>query len=204
MNCQGVTAAHSHQVTASAITKRPQHSQNAVAATPPTIHISITTSTRPRSRLCWRLPTSAPTPTSRASASASASASAASIRFGRRSSARQTYWNLRRRHGGVGGGGGGGGLGGRISGVPNDPSWTTADYSPSGGWFGPEEELALVSFHIPVASPATDPDDVVTCPDIREKLIPRDSPLLSHDNFGGGFVDDEDRIALNTMRLSSV
>ncbi|GIL60175.1 hypothetical protein Vafri_14804, partial [Volvox africanus] len=88
---------------------------------------------------------------------------------------------------------------------PNDPSWTTADFAQSAVGFGlVEEELALVSFHIPVASPTTDPVDVVTCPDVRERLVPRDSPLLCHDNFGGGFVDDEDRIALNTMRLSSV
>ncbi|KAG2487968.1 hypothetical protein HYH03_013408 [Edaphochlamys debaryana] len=67
-----------------------------------------------------------------------------------------------------------------------------------------DEELALVSFHIPVASPTTDPEDVVRVPHIRDLLVPRDSPLLAHDNFGGGFVDDEDRVALNTMSLAGI
>lgn len=35
-------------------------------------------------------------------------------------------------------------------------------------------------------------------------LPPSPSPLVPHDNWGGGFVDDGDRCALNTMRLASV
>lgn len=93
----------------------------------------------------------------------------------------------------------------RCAVLPHDASLNVTDFSPiAAGGYGPEEELALVSFHIPVASPTTDTSDVVVCPDIRNLLVLRDSPLLLHDNFGGGFVDDEDRIALNTMRLSSL
>ncbi len=37
-----------------------------------------------------------------------------------------------------------------------------------------DDELALVSFHIPVADPTTDPRDVVAVPHIRRLLVPRD------------------------------
>ncbi|PNH03885.1 6-phosphofructokinase 5, chloroplastic [Tetrabaena socialis] len=68
----------------------------------------------------------------------------------------------------------------------------------------PVEEPAIVSFHIPVATLQTDPRDALPVPDLRPLLVPRDSPLLPHNNWGGGFVDDEDRVALNTMHISSI
>eukprot|EP00967_Tisochrysis_lutea_P007402 scaffold8791_cov18-Tisochrysis_lutea.AAC.1 len=51
----------------------------------------------------------------------------------------------------------------------------------------------------PVAGPDTPPSDVLLCPDIREHLEPQDSPFLRHKNWDSGFVDDEDRVAINTL-----
>ncbi|EFJ49706.1 phosphofructokinase family protein [Volvox carteri f. nagariensis] len=46
-------------------------------------------------------------------------------------------------------------------------------------------------------------DAVLECPDMRSKLQPRPSPFVVHNNFGGGFVSDNDRVALNSMRFAS-
>ncbi|GLC45531.1 hypothetical protein PLESTB_001203600 [Pleodorina starrii] len=46
-------------------------------------------------------------------------------------------------------------------------------------------------------------DAVLECPEMRSKLLPRPSPFLVHNNFGGGFVSDQDRVALNSMRFAS-
>ncbi|GFR51324.1 hypothetical protein Agub_g13689 [Astrephomene gubernaculifera] len=46
-------------------------------------------------------------------------------------------------------------------------------------------------------------DSVLECPEIRTKLTPRPSPFVVHNNFGGGFVSDNDRVALNSMRFAS-
>lgn len=65
---------------------------------------------------------------------------------------------------GPGGGSGYGGYG--IVGASSDSSEVQVLLS--------DEELALVSFHIPVAYPTTDPRDVVAVPHIRRLLVPRD------------------------------
>eukprot|EP00877_Chromochloris_zofingiensis_P003270 jgi/Chrzof1/12944/Cz07g13120.t1_PFK2[v5.2] len=46
-------------------------------------------------------------------------------------------------------------------------------------------------------------EEVLACPDLRDKLAPRQSPFKAHNNFGGGFVDDRDRVALTAMRFAS-
>jgi len=46
-------------------------------------------------------------------------------------------------------------------------------------------------------------DEVLHCPDLKDKLAPRPSPFVSHNNFGGGFVSDSDRVALTSMRFAS-
>ncbi|KAG2446591.1 hypothetical protein HYH02_008576 [Chlamydomonas schloesseri] len=38
---------------------------------------------------------------------------------------------------------------------------------------------------------------------MRAKLVVRPSPFVAHNNFGGGFVSDHDRVALNSMRFAS-
>ncbi|KAG2484165.1 hypothetical protein HYH03_016979 [Edaphochlamys debaryana] len=141
-----------------------------------------------------------PAPLGRRRPPAAAPAAAAAGRFGIRGT------------GGARGGGGGSGAAARGPAPPSaspEPGPMSAREASgySTGAFGigaADEELALVSFHIPVASPTTDPEDVVRVPHIRDLLVPRDSPLLAHDNFGGGFVDDEDRVALNTMSLAGI
>eukprot|EP00197_Chlamydomonas_leiostraca_P002149 CAMPEP_0202858042 /NCGR_PEP_ID=MMETSP1391-20130828/732_1 /ASSEMBLY_ACC=CAM_ASM_000867 /TAXON_ID=1034604 /ORGANISM="Chlamydomonas leiostraca, Strain SAG 11-49" /LENGTH=533 /DNA_ID=CAMNT_0049536911 /DNA_START=71 /DNA_END=1672 /DNA_ORIENTATION=+ len=46
-------------------------------------------------------------------------------------------------------------------------------------------------------------DQVLEVPNLRTKLTPRKSPFADHNNFGGGFVSDEDRVALNSMKFAS-
>lgn len=45
--------------------------------------------------------------------------------------------------------------------------------------------------------------DVLECPSLREHLDPRPSPFASHTNYGGGFVNDEDRVSLFSIRFAS-
>lgn len=46
-------------------------------------------------------------------------------------------------------------------------------------------------------------DEVLQCPQIRDRLTPMDSPFKEHNNFGGGFVHDDDRVALSALRFAS-
>lgn len=50
---------------------------------------------------------------------------------------------------------------------------------------------------------ANNPDEVLEVPSLRAKLEARPSPFKTHNNFGGGFVSDLDRVALNSMRFGS-
>jgi 6-phosphofructokinase 1 len=43
----------------------------------------------------------------------------------------------------------------------------------------------------------------LACPDIREKLSPTRSPFSTHNNLGGGFVSDEERIVVSVVRGNS-
>jgi 6-phosphofructokinase 1 len=46
-------------------------------------------------------------------------------------------------------------------------------------------------------------DDVLEIPDIRHMLQARPSPFVAHNNFGGGFIDDNDRVAINSLKFAS-
>lgn len=46
-------------------------------------------------------------------------------------------------------------------------------------------------------------DEVLHCPNIRSKLRPRPSPFVVHNNWGGGFVSDDDRISLSAIKFAS-
>eukprot|EP01024_Parvocaulis_polyphysoides_P026548 TRINITY_DN2418_c0_g2_i7.p1 TRINITY_DN2418_c0_g2~~TRINITY_DN2418_c0_g2_i7.p1 ORF type:complete len:471 (-),score=61.02 TRINITY_DN2418_c0_g2_i7:52-1464(-) len=46
-------------------------------------------------------------------------------------------------------------------------------------------------------------DDVLECPTLRQKLKPLPSPFTVHNNFGGGFVNDGDKVALQSMKFAS-
>ncbi|KIZ02592.1 hypothetical protein MNEG_5364 [Monoraphidium neglectum] len=46
-------------------------------------------------------------------------------------------------------------------------------------------------------------DDYLAIPDIRDVLTPRPSPFAVHNYFGGGFVDDGDRVALSSIQFAS-
>lgn len=54
-----------------------------------------------------------------------------------------------------------------------------------------------------VAPPGEGNDDTLECPDIRDKLSPRPSPFVLHNNWGGGFVSDGDRVALQSLKFAS-
>eukprot|EP00891_Asterochloris_glomerata_P002507 jgi/Astpho2/2507/e_gw1.00048.51.1_t len=46
-------------------------------------------------------------------------------------------------------------------------------------------------------------EDVLECPMLREKLKPRQSPFVVHNNFGGGFASDQDAVALQSLHFAS-
>jgi 6-phosphofructokinase 1 len=48
-----------------------------------------------------------------------------------------------------------------------------------------------------------DPYDVLTIPNLRDKLQARPSPFITNNHFGGGFVSDDDRVALSALRYAS-
>eukprot|EP00878_Enallax_costatus_P001477 GHUV01001628.1.p1 GENE.GHUV01001628.1~~GHUV01001628.1.p1 ORF type:complete len:516 (+),score=141.69 GHUV01001628.1:418-1965(+) len=55
----------------------------------------------------------------------------------------------------------------------------------------------------PPIIPIPGADEVLLCPENRTKLQARPSPFVAHNNFGGGFVSDADRVALTAMRFGS-
>ncbi|KAJ9512526.1 hypothetical protein QJQ45_018973, partial [Haematococcus lacustris] len=46
-------------------------------------------------------------------------------------------------------------------------------------------------------------DEVLEVPSLHSRLQPRLSPFVAHNNFGGGFVSDGDRVALSSMKFAS-
>ena len=46
-------------------------------------------------------------------------------------------------------------------------------------------------------------DDVLEVPTLWNKLRPRDSPFTAHNYYGGGFVDEDDRVALSSIYFAS-
>ncbi|KAI8464851.1 MAG: phosphofructokinase family protein [Monoraphidium minutum] len=61
----------------------------------------------------------------------------------------------------------------------------------------------LVRASAPTAArPALD-DDVLEIPNLRHVSTPRPSPFVVHNYFGGGFVDDDDRVALSSIKFAS-
>ena len=63
----------------------------------------------------------------------------------------------------------------------------------------------LQSRHVSDITAATidSSDELLVCPDIRKHLKARPSPFIQSNNFGGGFVQDDDRVALNSMKYGS-
>jgi len=54
-----------------------------------------------------------------------------------------------------------------------------------------------------VATYETPIEDVLEIPDLRDKLTPQPSPLSVHNNWGGGFASDDDRVSLQSMKFAS-
>ncbi|MEW5297418.1 MAG: hypothetical protein WDW36_000628 [Sanguina aurantia] len=65
--------------------------------------------------------------------------------------------------------------------------------------------------HTAVACRAAAPECVIAgvensslgCPNLWNKLTPRPSPFVTHNNFGGGFVSEKDQVALSSMRYGA-
>eukprot|EP01024_Parvocaulis_polyphysoides_P035722 TRINITY_DN3172_c0_g1_i2.p1 TRINITY_DN3172_c0_g1~~TRINITY_DN3172_c0_g1_i2.p1 ORF type:complete len:555 (-),score=96.10 TRINITY_DN3172_c0_g1_i2:219-1883(-) len=67
------------------------------------------------------------------------------------------------------------------------------------------QEESMTAFAIsPPGENEVEKDDFLQCPTLRHKLKPRPSPFVIHNNFGGGFVNDRDRVALQSMKFASV
>ncbi|EIE26511.1 phosphofructokinase family protein [Coccomyxa subellipsoidea C-169] len=74
-------------------------------------------------------------------------------------------------------------------------------------------DLALARFYmwaqsdekviIAVLVPTDASDEVLECPTLRDKLEPRPSPYVISNNLGGGFVSDQDKVALTSMKFAS-
>jgi hypothetical protein len=48
-----------------------------------------------------------------------------------------------------------------------------------------------------------DIDDCLEILNLRDVLEPRQSPFCIHNNFGGGFVSEDDRVALSSIHFGS-
>jgi 6-phosphofructokinase 1 len=48
-----------------------------------------------------------------------------------------------------------------------------------------------------------DQDDVLEVPHLRDKLKSRPSPFITNNHFGGGFVSNDDRVALSALKYAS-
>eukprot|EP01023_Acetabularia_acetabulum_P008938 TRINITY_DN1393_c0_g2_i1.p1 TRINITY_DN1393_c0_g2~~TRINITY_DN1393_c0_g2_i1.p1 ORF type:complete len:553 (-),score=93.04 TRINITY_DN1393_c0_g2_i1:301-1959(-) len=66
-----------------------------------------------------------------------------------------------------------------------------------------EESMTAFAISHP-GEDVADQDDVLQCPTLRDKLKPKPSPFVVHNNFGGGFVNDSDRVALQSMKFASL
>lgn len=66
-----------------------------------------------------------------------------------------------------------------------------------------EDVDLLVAFDIPSAGPSADRSNYLKIKSLRNILQPRPSPLIGHPSWDSRFVDDDDRVVLNTMSFSS-
>ena len=59
--------------------------------------------------------------------------------------------------------------------------------------------------HFNISAPGEDTlwNDVLEVPNLFDQLSPRPSPFITTNNFGGGFVSNEDRVALTALRFAS-
>lgn len=62
-------------------------------------------------------------------------------------------------------------------------------------------ESSVINFSI--ESPLAASDDVLEVPNLWDHLSPRPSPFITTNNFGGGFVSNDDRVALTALRFAS-
>ena len=73
----------------------------------------------------------------------------------------------------------------------------------SGGRDGsPQEDVSkFMDFSIDPFS--DDEDGILEVPNLRSKLKARPSPFITTNNFGGGFVSNDDRVALSALKFAS-
>mmetsp|Transcript_34610 Transcript_34610/g.76908 ORF Transcript_34610/g.76908 Transcript_34610/m.76908 type:complete len:538 (-) Transcript_34610:484-2097(-) len=68
---------------------------------------------------------------------------------------------------------------------------------------GDKSDSVMFSSFAVEAAPVGSSDQVLEVPNLRHRLGGRPSPFSVHNNFGGGFVSDLDRVALNSMKFAS-
>ncbi|KAK9805515.1 hypothetical protein WJX72_002635 [[Myrmecia] bisecta] len=78
--------------------------------------------------------------------------------------------------------------------------WTSADRAAAGGDASTSETNLKVAIE---SSVSDDNEAVLTCPTLRAALTARPSPFLPNQNYGGGFVSDDDRVAIQSLRFAS-
>lgn len=61
----------------------------------------------------------------------------------------------------------------------------------------------LCTTHTSDCVAAMDLEDVMEIPTLHHKLRQRDSPFVGTNYYGGGFVDDGDRVALSSIHFAS-
>ncbi|KAJ9512136.1 hypothetical protein QJQ45_012713 [Haematococcus lacustris] len=93
----------------------------------------------------------------------------------------------------------------------NSPTWPSAmtPGPPLGRWLDRDTNGCLnfqgigESMQHPLEQCSCSADEVLEVPSLRSRLQPRLSPFVAHNNFGGGFVSDGDRVALSSMKFAS-
>ena len=85
----------------------------------------------------------------------------------------------------------------------HQPARSPPDRAPRTPYRAPPLHATLTTFSVAPPGPGDSDDDVLDCPTLRSKLTPRPSPFCLHNNFGGGFVDDGDRVALSSLKFAS-
>ena len=58
-------------------------------------------------------------------------------------------------------------------------------------------------FHNTTCGAALDLEDTMEIPTLHHKLRQRDSPFVATNYYGGGFVDDDDRVSLSSIHFAS-
>lgn len=81
------------------------------------------------------------------------------------------------------------------------------EWLPSSRRLDPSRQViakSAANVHFMIDTPGNPgPDETLEVPDLRHQLDVRQSPFVEYNNFGGGFVYEDDRVAINSMYFSN-